>query len=479
MLFNSWAFAAFFPIVTLVYFLLPPRWRWAWLLLASCYFYACYVPAYLGVLAVIIVVDFTAGLMIAGSQGRARRLWLLASMAANLGMLGFYKYFNFLNANVAALAKLIHWNYPIQALHFLLPLGLSFHVFQSLAYTIEVYRGNQAPERHPGIFALYVMFYPQLVAGPIERPQRLLHQLHEVHGIDVARIGDGLQRMLWGLFKKVVVADRLALGVDQVFSHPQDFHGLPVVLAAVFFTFEIYCDFSGYSDIALGAAQVMGFKLTENFRRPFAAKSIQEFWTRWHMSLSSWFNDYVFTPLAFRYKDYGKPAIVGATLFTFALSGLWHGAGWKFIIFGLIHGVGVAFDVLAKKARNRLAKRLPPWLFNGASVLGTFAIVAFAFIFFRANSTWDALALIRNSWQDLGQQLVSPSAAWAAVRELKRPNVAYGVAGIIVLELVHALRPPGAAPLPRAVRWAACYAMIVALALFGVFDNRAFIYFQF
>lgn len=485
MLFNSFQFAVFFPLVTLVYFLLPHRVRWAWLLLASCAFYMAYVPAYILVLAVTIAVDYTAGLAMVRDPGR-RHLYLWASLAANLGMLGFFKYFNFANANLAALAALLHWNYPLHALAIALPLGLSFHVFQSIAYTIEVYRGNQAPERHPGIFALYVMFYPQLVAGPIERPQNLLHQFHERHDFDPADVTAGLQLMAWGIFKKIVIADRIADMVAPVFGAPGHYGGLTLLVAAVLFTFQIYGDFSGYSDIALGAARVMGFRLTRNFNHPYVARSIQEFWTRWHISLSTWFNDYVFTPLAFRYKQRGKPAIAGAAIVTFGLSGLWHGAGWQFIVFGLLHGVAVAFDVLAKKARRRVADRLPGWLFNGTTLLATFAYVTLAFIFFRSASLASAWTYVSRLGAGLPEQLGSPAALWQAIAPLDPSGAQLGVLvlGLAAMELAQlVMRYPDLLTRferqPLTLRWAAYQALVLAIVILGVYKNHAFIYFQF
>jgi D-alanyl-lipoteichoic acid acyltransferase DltB (MBOAT superfamily) len=213
------------------------------------------------------------------------------SIIATCLVLAIFKYFNFLEMNVQALAAFLHWNYDYTFLNIILPIGLSFHTFQSLSYVIEVYRGNQKVERNFGIYSLYVMFYPQLVAGPIERPQNLLHQFYEKHDVDYRRITEGLQRMLWGFFKKIVIADNLAFYVGLVYSNPEGYSGLTLLAATFFFAFQIYCDFSGYSDIAIGAAKVMGFNLMENFKTPYFARSIKEFWSRWHISLSTWFRD--------------------------------------------------------------------------------------------------------------------------------------------------------------------------------------------
>jgi D-alanyl-lipoteichoic acid acyltransferase DltB (MBOAT superfamily) len=257
MLFNSFSFFVFFPLVTGLYFLLPHRQRWALLLAASCVFYMYFIPKYLLILAFTIVVDYFAGLLIENARGGRRRMCLGLSIIANVGVLALFKYFNFLNENLTALAHFLGWNYSMSTLSLVLPVGLSFHTFQAMSYTIEVYRGNQKAERHFGIYALYVMFYPQLVAGPIERPQNLLPQFRQKHNFNYERVTSGLRLMAWGLFKKTVVADRLALFVNKVYAEPGSFDGPVLVLATLFFAFQIYCDFSGYSEIAIGSARVM------------------------------------------------------------------------------------------------------------------------------------------------------------------------------------------------------------------------------
>jgi D-alanyl-lipoteichoic acid acyltransferase DltB (MBOAT superfamily) len=244
---------------------------------------------------------------------------------------------------------------------------------------------------------LYVMFYPQLVAGPIERPQNMLHQFYEKHFFDYQRVVEGLRMMLWGMFKKVVIADRLSIFVDMVYSHPNEYHGFQTILACIFFSFQIFCDFSGYSDIALGSAKVMGFDLMVNFNYPFRSKNITEFWRRWHISLSTWFNDYLFTPMLVSTRDWGKYAVVFSLFVTFTLSGVWHGAGLTFIIYGIIHGAAVVYEVLSKKFRKKLSKQIPKIIYNGTSVVLTFCFVTMALIFFRSPDFSTAMIIIKNS----------------------------------------------------------------------------------
>ncbi len=297
MSFISLQFFYFFVLVTGCYFVLPQKYRWILLLGASCYFYMVFVPKYILILGFTIVVDYFAGIAIENATGKRRKLFLVCSLVANIGVLAVFKYYNFLNNNLSFLLHDMGMKDPIPVLSILLPIGLSFHTFQAMSYTIEVYRGNQKAERHFGIYSLYVMFYPQLVAGPIERPQNLLHQFREKHSFDYDRVISGLRLMLWGYFKKTVIADRVGLIVDKVYSDPHHFNGIALTLATIFFAYQIYCDFSGYSDIAIGAARVMGIKLMYNFKSPYHSKSIAEFWTRWHMSLSTWFRDYLYIPL--------------------------------------------------------------------------------------------------------------------------------------------------------------------------------------
>jgi len=456
-LFNSFEFALFFPVVTAGYFLLPHRHRWLWLLLASSYFYMAFVPVYILILAFTIAVDYGAGLLIEGSRGAVRKAWLIASILANCSVLAVFKYFNFLTDN---------FGLPYH-LDILLPIGLSFHTFQSLSYTIEVYRGKQAAERHVGIFALYVMFYPQLVAGPIERPQNLLHQFREPHAFDYDRVTDGLKLIAWGLFKKVVVADRLAQVVDLVYNDPRAFTGPALVFATLCFAYQIYCDFSGYSDIALGCAQVMGFSLMENFRRPYYARSISEFWRRWHISLSTWFKDYLYIPLGGNRAGFARWQ--RNLLITFMISGLWHGANWTFIIWGALHGAYLVLGNLTAGVRPAA----PAWVQR----LVTFLLVCLAWIFFRASTVEDALYIVGHlgsGWS---------VAAWQALN-LKSRNLAIMGFTVGLLEFVQFFQErfrlrPWVRQRPLALRWTLYYGIAIILVVLGVYNRSQFIYFQF
>lgn len=391
MLFNSLHFVAFFIITTIAYFLLPHRYRWFLLLSISCYFYMAFIPVYILILGFTIIIDYIAGILIENAS-RRKKLLLAMSIVANVGVLCFFKYYNFLNENLTAMLGFVNTSNPIPALNIILPIGLSFHTFQAMSYTIEVYRGNQKAERHFGIYALYVMFYPQLVAGPIERPQNVIHQFHRKVNFDYERVVEGLRLMLWGLFKKVVIADRLALYVDAVYNNPEHHSGISSAVATVFFAFQIYCDFSGYSTIAIGAAKVLGIDLMENFRRPYLAKSIKEFWGRWHISLSTWFRDYLYIPIGGSRVKF--PTYIRNILIVFVVSGIWHGASWTFVIWGALHGLYQIIEVLLNKYVYKDKPRSKPM--QVVNYITTFTLVCLAWVFFRANTVQDGFTIISN-----------------------------------------------------------------------------------
>jgi alginate O-acetyltransferase complex protein AlgI len=480
MLFNSTEFAIFFPVVTALYFLVPHRFRWMLLLLASCAFYMAFIPSYILILAFTIIVDYLAGIQIERSAGARRKRMLVLSIIANIGVLGLFKYFNFFNANLAALAGQFNLHYPVHNLGLLLPIGLSFHTFQAMSYTIEVYRGRQKAERHFGIYALYVMFYPQLVAGPIERPGQLIYQFRERHYFDYQRVTEGLKLMFWGLFKKIVIADRIAAMVGPVYDNPTGYHGLQLIIAIYLFAFQIYCDFSGYSDIAIGAAQVMGFRLMQNFNAPYFAKSIAEFWKRWHISLSTWFRDYLYIPMGG--SRVSVPRWYFNLFFVFLISGFWHGANWTFLVWGAIHGSYIVFSNLTKTIRARMVSAIGldklPRIHNALRMFVTFNLVVFAWIFFRARTLSDALYIITHAFQGIGANLANLHTGF------NTEDLAIAALSIVFLETIHIFqRRRGVhawlSQRPWYYRWAVYYAMATALIMLAQSDARPFIYFQF
>ena len=477
MTFNSLQFVFFFIVVASTYFILPQRHRWFLLLAASCYFYMAFVPIYILILAFTIVIDYFAGRLIENAQGRKRKLYLIASLIANIGVLAVFKYYNFLNENLTALLGSFHVKNPAPVLKILLPIGLSFHTFQAMSYTIEVYRGHQKPEKHFGIYALYVMFFPQLVAGPIERPGNLLYQFRQRHEFNASRVASGLSLMLWGFFKKIVIADRLSLYVDTVYFIPDQFSGSSFILATIFFAFQIYCDFSAYSDIAIGAAQVMGFKLMTNFNRPYFSASISEFWKRWHISLSTWFRDYLYIPLGG--NKVSVPRWYFNLMIVFLISGLWHGANWTFIAWGALNGFYLVFALMTRKLRNRIGRATGiqklPRLHRFLQIMITFILCCFAWIFFRANNISEAFFIIKKIFTDLGPLYLEtdPSA------------IIYSIMGIGILLFVEAKWEyyKGSFSFCHNSNWLVknlSYAfLIIMILLIGVLDGGQFIYFQF
>jgi alginate O-acetyltransferase complex protein AlgI len=482
MLFNSLAFLVFFPVVTLLYFLLPHKMRWFLLLTASCFFYMFFKPVYILILFGTIVIDYYAGIQLEEIKDRKRKkFFLILSLIANIGVLVVFKYYNFVNENITVLLENWGVDNPIPYLKILLPIGLSFHTFQAMSYTIEVYRGNQKAERHFGIYALYVMFYPQLVAGPIERPQNVLHQFYEHHKFNYADVSKGLKLMLWGFFKKVAIADRVAVGVDEVYNNLHSYSGVALMVATAFFAIQIYCDFSGYSDIALGAAQVMGFRLMMNFNRPYASKTISEFWSRWHISLSTWFRDYLYIPLGGNRVRISRMYL---NLFiVFLISGVWHGASWTFVIWGALHGSYLIFALVTKGISFKIASWFKQagltFFLTAFNIMAVFALVTFAWLFFRAGSTADAIYVVKNMF---------------VIKEFSIPKDVYlnhgqdffvtAVFLIIVMELIQYINANYNEVLFNhrsiAVRWGFCLGLFLCIFLFGAFHSDAeFIYFQF
>lgn len=476
MLFNSFNFAIFFIAVTTAYFVLPHKYRWMLLLSASCYFYMVFVPVYILILGFTIIIDYFAGILLEQSQGRKRKWFLVASLIANIGVLSVFKYYNFLNDNLTAFFHGVGFENPIPYLSILLPIGLSFHTFQAMSYTIEVYRGKQKAERNFGIYALYVMFYPQLVAGPIERPQNLLRQFYEKHEFDYERIVDGLKLMLWGFFKKLVIADRLAIYVNAVYNNPDQHNGITLLTATIFFAFQIYCDFSGYSDIAIGAARIIGFKLMTNFSRPYFSINISEFWKRWHISLSTWFKDYLYISLGG--NRVSVPRWYFNLMLVFLISGLWHGANWTYVIWGGLNGLYLVSAVVLQPLKSRFESvtglNRVPVLNKAGQILLTFALTCFAWIFFRANSVEQALMIT-------GRILKPEGPLFYEELSLMVMSV-LGIAFLIAVEFKMEYFNAKISFFNNQnwfIRNLSYATIVILILLIGVFDGGQFIYFQF
>jgi alginate O-acetyltransferase complex protein AlgI len=481
MLFNSFQFLLFFVVVWLLFLVTRGTTRKIILLVASYYFYMCWSTRYIFVIWGITVIDYMAGLQIekAEQPGR-RRLYLGVSLFCNLSLLVLFKYFNFLTGSIRSASHLFGLQYDPPLLAIILPVGLSFHTFQAMSYTIEVYRQSYPAEKNLLEYALYVAFFPQMVAGPIERPYELLPQFHRDPKVSFAGVRSGLVQALWGLFKKMVLADNVADFVRLVYDTPRHYDGAALSLATLLFSIQIYCDFSGYTDIALGIARMMGYELRINFMQPYFSRSVGEFWRRWHISLSTWFRDYVYIPLGGNRVRLSRHYL--NLLLTFVISGLWHGANWTFVLWGFLHGFYLIVTQATAPFTTRCAQSLGlhrvPRLTAVCKTVLTFGLVTFTWIFFRADSVGDSW-FVASHLLPLGR--IDPLLMKVGgFSRATAPYLMLSILAIFVIEwwIAHPSRVPRlwARPAFRALAYNAC---VYAIAFFGFFGHRDFIYFQF
>ena len=501
MLFNSLEFILFFPIVVLLYFNIPKRYRWLFLLTSSYYFYMAWNPKYIVLILISTFVDYFAAHGMAKSLTKeGKKKFLFISLAINLGLLISFKYIPFIDENIRAIFEFIGIAYPNAPAWFdniILPVGISFYTFQTLSYSIDVYKGVTKPEKHFGIFALYVSFWPQLVAGPIERSNQLLPQLRKAYDFNFERVRSGLLRVLIGLFKKVVIADRLALYANEVYNNYDQAEGITIMLGAYFFALQVYCDFSAYSDIAIGSARVLGINLMENFRRPFFAKNLPDFWTRWHISLSTWLTDYVFFYLG-AYKATAAKVIFNLVL-VLSVCGLWHGANWPMVLSFTFIGIMMSIrylwqDKVVKSIRPsntyKLFNKIPDWI----HVFITFNMIVLCFMLFRVDGTvryfeanghaihwWDVTKTLYGNLlkvTDIGYLIPLMKSNGGVL------NFTLSLGLILFLFMVEALVKDRliedvVLKQKQIVRWIVYVSLTTFLLWFGVFNNTEFFYFQF
>lgn len=472
MVFNSIAFLIFLPIVVLLFYLLPHKWRWLMLLAASCVFYMWFVPKYILILLVTIVIDYGAGVLMEryADRHKLKKTFFIISIVSTLTVLLVFKYLNFLTANLDQLCASLGMETHLLT-HIILPIGLSFHTFQSMSYVIEVYRGHQKAERHFGYYALYVMFFPQLVTGPIERPGNLLHQLHEKKEFRYENISKGMRLILFGFFVKMVVADHLGEYVDEVYGHLDEYNSWSVLGCMFFYSFQIYCDFFGYSTIALGSAKLMGFDLMDNFRSPYLSKNIAEFWHRWHISLSTWFRDYVYIPLGGSRVKFGRWAF--NILVVFVLSGIWHGAAWTFLLWGFAHGL---LHIIEKALRNRFPSKESQSKcvrisVDAFCVLKTFVLVTLFWVVFRATDLGHLKAIFVTAFTNFGggEQMSVKPGMWIYL-------------GLFILSdivLRNTRFDAWCEGKPMVVRWLIYAVLVFMVIACSSVKNFPFIYFQF
>jgi len=485
MTFNSWEFLLFYPIVALLYFVLPKKAVWPMLLVASYFFYMCYQPDLVYLIFATTLISWIASHFIEKSKTRTvRRLWMAVTLVVCLGVLFFYKYFNFLSASIAGIVTMMGGSSSAIALKLILPVGISFYTFQTLSYVIDVYRGNVKPEKNFFFYALFVSFFPQLVAGPIERPGNLIPQLRQRHSWNRENAVKGAKHMLVGFFKKIVVADGISVYVDAVYNHPENASAWAVIIATVLFAVQIYCDFSGYTDIAIGCARIMGIRLMQNFNHPYTAVSIREFWSRWHISLSTWFKDYLYFPLGG--SRCSLPRQLMNLMIVFLVSGLWHGANWTYVIWGAVHGVYQIIGRITWKKRNQwlsahgLSENTPIILWIRR--FNVFVLVCFAWLFFRANSTGEALYLVRTLFTGWNVGL-SGALSTMGLNPVALLTAIVSIALLLVIDhmLDYSDAPDGSAVLTK--NGAFIYFVWIILFFWGLLLSKnlssTFIYFQF
>ncbi|KRP13638.1 MAG: hypothetical protein ABR95_04520 [Sphingobacteriales bacterium BACL12 MAG-120813-bin55] len=487
MIFNSFHFLLFLPCVIFLYFAIPYKWRWLFLLLASYYFYMSWKPEYAFLIVASTAIDYYASMRMSAIADKAKRKpFLMLSIFTNLSLLLLFKYFNFFSDSARAVFDSFNIFYDVPEFNLFLPVGISFYTFQTLSYSIDVYRGTTKAEKHFGFFALFVSYWPQLVAGPIERSADLIPQLKKDFDFDYLRVKQGLIRVLWGFFKKVVVADRLSIFVQEVYQHPLDHGGFAVVLGTWMFAFQVYCDFSGYCDIAIGSAKMMGINLNDNFKTPYFSTTIREFWQRWHITLSVWIRDYLYFPLGGSRVTYSR--LMFNTMLTFAIMGLWHGANWTFVMFGVVHGVLLSLrrttDKFFPSFRLNLGSRFR-WLSMALSMFWVFNLTCIPDIFFCSRSVGEAIIhmqsiftvpntsydLIHNAMigTDTSVQFIL---SWLFVGVLLFFDVVLYLRKDMTIEDYITSRT-------KPVRWAFYIVLLIFVGWFAMTTNAAFIYFQF
>ena len=478
MLFNSFNFALFLPIVFLLYWFAANKnfnTQNLLILLASYFFYAFWDWRFLSVLLFSTSFDYVAGIKIGENKNHSyRKIWFWASIFANLGFLGFFKYYNFFIKSFTEAVSTVGIHTNLKTLEIILPLGISFYTFHGLSYIIDVYNEKIKPEKNLITYAVFVSFFPLLIAGPIERATHFLPQINKKRIFDYHKTVDGLKQILWGLFKKIVIADQCAFYVDLIFKDPNSYTGSSHLIVAVFFAIQIYCDFSGYSDIAIGSAKLLGIDLLRNFNYPYFSRDIAEFWRRWHISLSSWFRDYLYIPLGG--SKTSKLIKARNILVVFALSGLWHGANWKYIFWGLLNAIYIMPLMISNKNKNNIGivaagKYYPSWR-ESISIIITFGLTVFAWIFFRADNVASAFLYISKIF----------SKSLFSIPDVRPSFIFFLIALLISIEWLGREKEYAIAKLaytyPRYVRWPIYYCLITAIIYFSK-SNREFIYFQF
>jgi len=485
MLFNSLDFAVFFPLVFIVYWFIVNRklqLQNVFIVIASFVFYGFWDWRFLALLFSSCVLNYVFGRLLSARNDKpARRLLLWTAVVYNIGLLVVFKYLNFFIGSFVSAFTFFGLNISGGSLNIVLPVGISFFTFQALGYVLEVYRRNVEAERNIIRFSAFVSFFPLILAGPIERATHLLPQFSKMRMFDYAKATDGLRQILWGLFKKIVIADNCAEFANMIFDSPGNYNGATLVVGALLYTVQIYADFSGYSDIAIGVSRLLGFDVIRNFNSPYLSVSVADFWRRWHIALSTWLRDYFFSPLSIKLRSWGMTGVIVSLFVTFLLCGLWHGANYTFIVWGGLHGLALGWDIISTRQRKKIRKKMNPGLYNTISWLITFVFIIFTWIFFRSPNLHEAAAYIQSMLSGLSGKSSFVEAFNFTYWEIG-PVILVMIGLFIIIELrgrkqQHALEGLGLkwkAPL----RYIMYYAIILAILLFSG-QEQQFIYFQF
>ena len=471
--FTSLLYLFFLGSGLIVYYLIPVKYRFYFLLFLSVFFYAYVQVSFLFFILILVLLNMIFGIGIEKSiNQRVKKYWFYAGMIINIGILFYYKYFTFLIHTILHLGEKNDSSFFYQLT---IPIGISYFTFQIIGYLIEIFRGGQIAEKQFSKLLFFTIFFPKLMVGPIERPKHFFPQISIYKYLDSQNIINGLQRIAWGLFKKLVVADRISLYVSVVDSNPQQQSGLTILLASLLYTIQVYADFSGYADIAIGSARLFGYELLENFNRPFFAKSITEFWRRWHISLSTWVNDYIFNPILLKNRRAGLFGLFYALLISFVVIGIWHGPTWNYILFGIMQAVIIFIETITKNISKNISKYFPPTAYNIFRILSTYLIVSFSLIIFRFPTLGDSFTLLSLIFNSFGHIYID-----------RLSTILFIFIGTLIVllfdfyhEYQHNLRLPALKELPWYTQHISFVLLLLYMLVAAVFDGGQFIYFNF
>lgn len=476
MLFTSIIYFLFLAGSVLVYYLIPARYRNLFLIAISMWFYMYVKVSYIFIILFVILINYWLGILIERTDSKQRKkAFFYLSLLANLSVLIFFKYWNFLLQNLFEFLGWLHLNDSFSApfLDIALPIGLSYYIFQTIGYITDIKRGTIQAETNLYRFTLFTVYFPKLLVGPIERANHFLPQLKRKISFDKENITEGAKRIAWGLFKKLVVADRIAIYHSKVILTSEHQSGGTIFLACLLYTFQVYADFSGYTDIALGTARMFGFHLMENFKRPLLAKNVSDFWRRWHISLSSWVNDYIFNPTALKRRDWGKWGVFYALFVSFVVIGIWHGAAWTYVFFGVLQAIALIYETATRRARKKISKRINLNVYNSISILLTFLFVTFSLIIFQSQTIGDAFEIIYRMFANSGQLYLYPSIGIFMIS---------GCAIMMTYDLQEEYKITSFSLLSNkswVVQQVAYALLLIYILIAGVFDGGQFIYFAF